>query len=209
MILIGDVHNLMYDYKEILKAQIKNGETESIILGDVGLGFPTSYDLDTSDVEGNHRFIRGNHDNPEVCRAHPQYLGDYGVLKGDWCGDHHYEKMFFMSGAWSIDKDWRTPMISWWPEEELKYNEMSDAISFYKNVEPDIVITHDCPLFVLYDLLYPGGRVFSTATGQALEQMWNHHQPSLWVFAHHHVSKQMKIKDTQFVCLNELEVFHI
>ena len=40
----------------------------AIQLGDMGLGFP-GYEIDLPRSK-KHRFIYGNHDNPEVCRNH-------------------------------------------------------------------------------------------------------------------------------------------
>lgn len=209
-VLFGDVHGLFYEYKRLLQSAVKAGQTDSIILGDVGIGFPTSEELDTSDIPGDHNFIRGNHDNPDVCRVHPDYLGDYGILTGDWDGDHHYEKMFYVSGAWSIDQQWRTPGISWWEDEELSYTEMQKAINLYEQEEPDIVISHDCPHNALLEMYIPlGAQVIRTSTGVALEAMFDLHQPSLWVFAHHHRSWTQTMQGTKFICLNELETLVI
>jgi len=38
-----------------------------------------------------HKFIRGNHDDPKFCREHPNYLGNFGYLPDD--------ELFFVSGA--------------------------------------------------------------------------------------------------------------
>jgi Icc-related predicted phosphoesterase len=38
-----------------------------------------------------------------------------------------------------------------------------------------------------------------------LHMMFQEHQPKLWVFGHHHQSKDVQINGTRFVCLNELE----
>jgi hypothetical protein len=38
-----------------------------------------------------HKFLRGNHDDPKLCGKHPNYLGEYGYLPDD--------ELFFVSGA--------------------------------------------------------------------------------------------------------------
>ena len=204
MLLIGDVHALFSNYKEIIK---RSGKKKSLQLGDYGLGFPdTMGGIDLSDVEGTHQFLRGNHDNPAVCSASPYYIGDYGICSGDFI-DGRYDSLFYLSGAWSIDKAYRTVGISWWEAEELSYSELLMAIKCFEENKPEIVCSHDCPNRVLKQL-YPG-RYLPTRTSDAMESMLEIHEPSYWFFGHHHVSKRIKIGNTLFVCLNELETLDI
>lgn len=92
MFLIGDVHGKFDRYGEIL-----TGLPCSIQLGDMGIGFGLD-DLFPKADPTKHRFLRGNHDNPELCRRHPNYLGDFGFEFG----------IFFISGAFSVDRHLRT-----------------------------------------------------------------------------------------------------
>ena len=74
-LFIGDVHGKFGPYKRICKEY-----RDTIQVGDMGVGFidrytnrsysnPPHYAMKA----GNHRFIRGNHDNPGVCRKHSQW----------------------------------------------------------------------------------------------------------------------------------------
>lgn len=203
MWLIGDVHGQWFKLKKILE-----NCDEAIQLGDLGIGFPerirkfdfdsdswkTMYDFSnfTYNVD-KFKFIRGNHDSPFKCKRHQNYLGDFGV----------YKDIFFISGAWSIDKDVRTPGYDWWSDEELTIVDFYKALELYTKVKPDIVISHDCPQRVLYLLhSYP----IPTRTGQGLEAMLSEHAPKEWYFAHHHMSFERTVGQTKFKCLNELEV---
>ena len=187
MIFIGDIHGEFARYKAII-----NQRPNSIQLGDMGVGFP-DYDPSQFPEFYYHRFIRGNHDNPEVCRKHPNYLGDYGFIP--------QHSIYYVSGAWSIDKNLRIPGLSWWEEEELSYKQFLDVIKQYKEVEPKIVISHDCPLSVMKSMfdLQP----YPSRTGQAFNSMLEEHKPKFWVFAHHHVPavRVKHIDGTTFVCL--------
>lgn len=109
--LLGDIHGDFGFYFQWLSQKDPNDIT--IQLGDLGLGFYDKYDKQYE--EGikkypNARFLRGNHDSPEVCKKQDAYLGDFGVFK---------DKIFFISGAWSIDYDCRTPGKDWWRDEEI------------------------------------------------------------------------------------------
>jgi len=204
MLLIGDVHALWHDYKTILR---RSGVQKSLQLGDFGLGFPHGIkEIDLEEIEGTHLFLRGNHDNPFHCRKSSHYVGDYGIMKGEFI-DGMFTELMYISGAWSIDKEWRIPGRDWWEEEELSYKELSDVVNFYLKEKPDIICTHDCPTLILREM-YPS-RVIPTRTSQAFDSMIQHRMPSYWFFAHHHTSWRKNVDGCNFVCLNELECLDI
>jgi predicted phosphodiesterase len=181
MTIIGDTHA---DYTEYLK--ITSNCSESIQVGDFGMiGFTDKVPY----LGLNHKFIRGNHDDPMLCKQHPNYLGDYGI----------YKNIFYMSGAHSIDLQTRTPGLDWWPDEELSMKELYDAYTLYATLYPPIVITHDAPYTALIAM---GVFDAQSRTNEILEQMFEMHKPKLWVYGHHHRSFQEDIEKTKFICLN-------
>lgn len=99
MRFIGDTHAKFGSYQAIAL-----GADASIQVGDFGAGF-----AEIPDLGPNHRFIRGNHDNPALCRAHP-----------NWIPDGHSENgMFFMGGATSVDRHSRCEGVDYWADEEM------------------------------------------------------------------------------------------
>ena len=102
---VGDVHAKFEEFKCI-------GDRYPLDLiiqvGDLGLGFADHKVLDHT---MGWRFIRGNHDHPDLAEIHPCYMGDYGY----WI-DHD---LFYASGAYSIDSHLRTVGVDWWGSEEL------------------------------------------------------------------------------------------
>jgi len=133
---LGDTHG---DFNFINRACATHNCV--VHVGDVGLGFPETINVpfrkDPLYFPPNFKFIRGNHDNPTTCRKYESYLGDYGFNKE--------LGIFFVSGAWSIDVNFRTPDIDWWYEEELDYPELQKAIDVYKEIKPNIVGAHNGP----------------------------------------------------------------
>jgi hypothetical protein len=198
VIIIGDVHGKIDQYRQILNNLDKQ---PSIQIGDMGIGFQGVH-LKT--LPNHHRFFRGNHDNPAKCRAHPNYLGDYGYLKND--------RIFYLAGAFSIDAAWRVPGVSWWVDEELDYTTLMDALKLYESVKPEFVISHEAPstaaAILLADLVGPyfGAKAdcSKSRTSEVLQQMFDVHQPKEWVFGHYHVSKSFVHKGTKFTCVPEL-----
>ena len=108
IVLVGDVHGKIPEYQEILAQH----DGPVIQLGDMGCGF-----LPIPKFAYQHRFIRGNHDDPAVAQRHQNYLGEFGYVKTFG--------IFFMGGAFSIDfqmrQEWMAQGISpcWWRDEEL------------------------------------------------------------------------------------------
>jgi predicted phosphodiesterase len=186
--LIGDVHGKINEYYQIIR-NLNN----TIQLGDFGVGF-----VEFPELSRNHRFIRGNHDNPEICQMIPNFLGDYGILL-----EHD---IFFISGAYSIDKNLRTIGIDWWENEELTNQQIEKLINYYELIKPNIVISHDAPGNFLE---YHFNSNFNNKTNSFMEALFDIYEPDVWVFAHHHESIREKFGETQFVGLDELEVYKL
>jgi calcineurin-like phosphoesterase family protein len=200
MRFIGDVHGHIGPYLELLQDC-----DESIQVGDLGMGFLTgrkeaaldSLWEDSADV---HRFIRGNHDDPGRCKESPGWIkdGTYDPNTG----------MMLVGGALSIDKDFRTPGVSWWHDEELSSQEFYRVEQIYITKLPRIMVTHDAPDKVT-DVLFKDfkSHSFPSRTSVTFQDMFEFHQPDIWIFGHWHQSAAMVIDGTQFICLAELETF--
>lgn len=197
MRLIGDIHGDLKFYKEAIK-----GSIESIQVGDFGVGFvPTQELLDLDERQPYHRFLRGNHDNPEFCEQLIRNIPSGTIDNG----------CFFLGGAWSIDYRSRTPGFSWWEEEQHTHRELGVLLDKYLQHRPHTVITHDCPTLVAYELFLKGtlSPLFLNRTGEALQRMFEQHQPERWYFGHWHRSATKRIEGTTFTCLGINEVLDI
>lgn len=209
-VYIGDVHGKFGPYASLLKQH-----ADTVQVGDMGIGFralgeDTYYEATTKQrnppfdqmIRGNHRFIRGNHDNPAACKKHPQWIED-GTVEDD--------KMF-VGGAISIDKGYRTEGYNWWADEELSLQELHALIDDYVTAKPRVMITHDCPESVVDVICKHNNWVkhdLPSRTRQAFQGMLELHRPEVWVFGHWHFSYDAVIEGTRFVCLDELEVKEI
>lgn len=202
---IGDVHGKYKQYKRII-----SNCPESIQVGDMGVGFfherDSDYPLQNPPYDhmtrGNHRFIRGNHDNPEVCRKHTQWIYDGMTEIG--------QNRMFVGGALSIDKQWRVEGASWWADEELSISDLNVMISRYESFKPRTMITHDCPEYIARYLFNENGKFeFPSRTRQAFGTMLELHRPEYWIFGHWHTSKNEVIDGCRFICLAELEFIDI
>jgi hypothetical protein len=181
----------------------------SIQVGDFGIGFGNNFWHE--EVVGkwmkdnpNHRFIRGNHDNPAICKTMPGYIED-GTVEGD---------VMYIGGAWSIDHAYRTEGRDWWRDEELSIMEFDRIAKIYEEVKPRVVITHDCPTAVAWEMFISKGLSLSTSqiktrTGEYLQFMFEQHKPELWFFGHWHETLTQNILGTEFHCLGELDFIDV
>jgi len=205
--LIGDIHGDFTTYESII-----SDSERSIQVGDFGVGFfSDKTTIYTPEIEKknwygplfeenykeepnlNHRFIRGNHDNPEACKQNKLWIPD-GTMHGPF---------FCIGGALSIDKDYRREDYDYWSDEELTYDQFMKIADSYEKIKPNFVISHDCPESVTPHLFswYNKTR-FPSITRQGLQMLFEIHQPKLWVFGHWHHHKMEVIRGTQFICLD-------
>ena len=193
MRIIGDIHTKWPAYQKLCKSC-----ESSIQVGDFGIGFLSVQNTDFMNdwmIENpTHKFINGNHDKPALCKKMTGYLPN-GV----------YDEMMVMGGAFSHDKIRRTEGVDWWADEELSNEELYEMVDLYEKSKPKVMITHEGPLLVVKDLILGNYKhQTKTRTGQALQAMFEIHQPDLWVFGHYHEYHKSKFGNTEFVCLEEL-----
>ena len=195
--VIGDVHGKYEDYHKIIRQTEKYPYT--IQLGDFGFKYETLKNVDST----KHLILPGNHDNYSMCYRYPHFLGDYGY------SSLNKVEFFYYRGAYSIDRQYRTIGIDWWENEQVSIDQFMKARELYRQVKPNIVITHDCPETISLQMLRLDQRQYQNMTGWALNELFNIHQPKLWIFGHYHQSRTMQYGDTKFVCLDELETYGI
>jgi len=196
---IGDVHGKWKQYKRII------GECDrSIQVGDFGVGFynhrTETYSRPPHDhmARGDHKFIRGNHDNPSQCRSHPFWIRDGELIEG---------RVFCVGGAMSIDKHLRTEGWDWWPDEELSYAQFLELIQAYEEAKPAVVVSHECPETVVNHVLASKGKYkydIPSITRQFLDNLLHVHKPALWVHGHWHFDHHTVFDGVEFVGLGEL-----
>lgn len=187
--LIGDVHGHIQSYEQIAsKCEF------SLQLGDMAVGFRGVTYPKLNPIK--HKFIHGNHDNPKECEKISNYLGRSGLYKIE------NTEIFYISGAYSVDKAYRTIGVSWWENEELSHQEMVRCTEHYAKVLPKIVISHDCPTIV-----QPVSYISKTTN--LLDSLWKTYKPNMWFFGHHHLDFVKIIDGCEFHCLNELSTFNL
>ncbi len=207
MRFIGDLHGEFQQYERLI------GEVEqSVQVGDMGIGFCSVGEdgvvmrpqpkYETMKRQGNHRFIRGNQDDPSECRNNSLWIAD-GTSEGD---------VFYCGGAKSANRTNRTEGLNWWPDEELSESEFAIVREKYLDARPRLMVTHDCPHPVAPAILRHhqiDKPVALTRTRKSFQAMWELHKPEIWIFGHWHLSFDQQIAGTRFICLDILETIEL
>jgi len=180
IIILSDVHG---NIRHIEKLCRKYKKRPILQLGDLGVGFiPRAV---VEELPANFYFFPGNHDNRSEAITYKNCVGHYG----DWKG------IFFVSGADSIDKEWRIEGVSWWADEELTYQQGQDCINQWEASKSEVIISHDCPQFIAenFKLIYD-----RSITRNLLDSMVFVRKPRLVIFGHHHRPFLQEFKGTEF-----------
>ncbi len=161
------------------------------------MGVFSKYDNERLVLDPEHRFFRGNHDNPNLCKDHPNHIGDWGYISE--------MDMFWLSGGYSIDKSYRTIGLDWWDNEEMGYEELLGVIELFGDYKPKIMVSHECPTVIKHDALTNISKLHLVSrTEAALQSMFEVHKPDIWIFGHHHMKIDKVVDGTRFVCLDEM-----
>ena len=114
--------------------------------------------------------------------------------------------VMFCGGAFSMDKDMRTPGIDWFHNEIITDREMM-RLDEVERV--DIVISHTCPVEFAQQM-HSRGIVYINenisehrdSSRQALSYVLQKYNPSLWYFAHFHVPAKGMYNNTKWYAMN-------
>lgn len=192
MLFLGDVHTNINFCKDL-----SNQNPDQIIfqIGDLGAGFVSTHFL-INELPKNFKFIRGNHDCPQECPKIPNYLGDFG----------EFNKVFFASGADSIDKGYRTVGVDWWADEQLNYEQANACLAAWEKSNCRIIASHDGPHSLIHDLY---GIRDASRTRKLLQAMLEIRKPDIWIFGHHHKPRTIKSNGVEFYALGIDEVLNL
>ena len=157
--ITGDTHGHV-DFKKLLALREKNLSFEDylIILGDAAIvwsiGELDYYKNLYRSLGCTILYIDGNHENFELLNTFPlvefknalmhqidEHI--FHILRGEILILEN-KKFLCIGGATSIDKLYRTPYVSWWPEEEINQHDIDNALNNLAKYDDkvDYVLTH-------------------------------------------------------------------
>lgn len=181
-----------------------------VILGDMGVGFLSVikemeelklFDSQLRDLNIQVYVVRGNHDKPSyfTCNwdntfTNIHFQADYSVVELEGM------QVLFVGGAHSIDHAVRILDVNLWADEDFVFQE-TDA-------EPDIVVSHIPPAFVL-PTVNPKYGEKTIVERHLCSKLYDHlkKKPKLWMYGHYHDHYYTYYEDTQFRGLAIMELY--
>lgn len=212
-LILGDVHGHWTNMNvTIAKAIGEHPDITHIIqVGDFGYGFHGIKPFKTSKVyfsseeqdiydNATKLWLDGNHENFDLLEIDKgawqpgwTYVPRGSILEADG-----YRMMFF-GGASSIDRDIRTPMMDWWPQENITYTQVENCLKKHDD-KIDALFTHEHADCVPYSDRYKWDDLPSKGNRQLLQELVNKFQPDFHFFGHHHAPDQGIIDEMEWYC---------
>lgn len=201
--VVGDTHG----YWDLLNEFIAN-ESPDIILqcGDFGYWPNISYfDLNLLD-NGDTRiyWCDGNHESfvdIKKLTDNQVYPNVYYMKRGSVLMLPDNRRVLFIGGAYSIDRNGRTPGWDWFPDEEITQRDVYNL----PDVQVDIIISHTCPREFPVDTRndITGGK-YRDSSRDALSVVLKKYRPSLWYFGHWHTTSTGFTENCRWFCMNQI-----
>lgn len=145
----------------------------------------------------------GNHEEHPLLKqdgkVNEMYPGIFHCSRGSVI-ELNGKKILFAGGAYSIDKNMRTPGYDWFQEETIGYEDYDKMTSHDK---VDIVISHTCPNSFKKELSGNFAKA-NDASREALEGVLRKYKPEQWFFGHWHVYNTGYTSGCQWTCLDYL-----
>ena len=227
--ITGDTHANFRRIKDFVLRHQTTYDDVMIILGDAGFNFHADFRDESRKyfMEGltiTLFCIHGNHErrpgtiptyqekvwNGGKVYYEPEYPHILFAQDGE-VYDFDGMKAIVIGGAYSVDKAYRTPGISWWPDEQP-----SDEIKQYveKQLEKhnwniDLVLTHTAPLkYEPVEVFLSGIDQSSVdkSTEQWLDQIEDRLTYKHWYLGHYHTVKKIDRISIMYENIDELSL---
>ena len=151
----------------------------------------------------------GNHENYDRIALMPEeiyhggrvrrYAKNIVMVERNQVLDIEGSLFYFFGGANSIDKMYRQPNVSWWPQELSTYAddaEMREVLKAIKSV--DYVISHTCPESQISNFTHDMAKLYDAdPTRGSLQYLLEKLNFTHWYFGHFHRDKD----ESKFSCL--------
>ncbi len=215
VLVVGDTHgNAEWVHDVVIPRAVEAGASKILQVGDFGFVWPApnyTRGLDKLNrvldkVGIDLHFLPGNHeDYPklELLTARSRGISPEGhfpfrprvfytgkVSAWSWNG----RRCVVVGGATSIDRRFREPGKSWWPQEALTAEETTAALALRRT---EVLFTHDCPSYHPFSLMPD---IDSNAHRQVITRIARELRPQVWFHGHYHRYAKYEFMHDKGVC---------
>lgn len=205
----GDTHGNQILWDACINSFLNDGDT-IIVLGDFGVGFfdgkywPEEMFFDyLAEQKYTVLFIDGNHENFDKLDSYPIKPWNGGrvqfirknvihLMRGE-IYDIDGKKIFCFGGGYSLDRNYRVPGKTWWPQEMPNDEEYKKAT---KNLEAydfkiDYVLTHTAPVDTVEYLIKENVVTEELPLTGFLQWVAETAEYNKWFFGHLHMDAEL------------------
>ena len=215
ILFVGDIHGKESVLASVYEDAEKLGASSIIQVGDFGIHWPGRPNglagfFDKSKSKIPFYFCDGNHENHRLLdKLFREQQSDvvevakncFHVRRGTVL-DFDNDKILFFGGAQSYLGKRDDPFVldeNWWPRELPNLEEFDLFKTRFSSA--DIIVTHDCPGFLMRDKKYH--KLWSkNGVPQFLKDTIENSdtKPVSWFFGHHHDHSSWDIDSTKYYC---------
>lgn len=152
-------------------------------------------------------FCDGNHENFDWLQSLP--VSEWQGGKVHWISENIVHLMrgqifrfdgksfFVCGGATSTDKEIRVAGVSWWPQEDINFREIDEALDNLESADytVDYILTHTCPQSLVQPMFHT--QTITDPTASFLDEVYQRTKFHRWYFGHWHEDRAF----TPFECL--------
>jgi len=149
----------------------------------------------------------GNHEDHEAIKKivdsgeiQPVFQNVFYMPRGTVLVLPDFRKVLFMGGGLSIDKAYRIPGKSWFPEETITQKDIMNL----PDDDIDIVISHTAP--TEFNVIDRHLEFMKDPSRDALSYVFKKYRPKLWYFGHMHLFKQGIYSGCKWTCLSGINL---
>lgn len=158
-------------------------------------------------------FIDGNHENFSLLNSFPIEEWHGGkvhrisenilhLMRGQFFNIDG-KSFFTFGGGISIDRMYRIPYISWWPEESPSFSEINEGIGNLKkhDYKTDYIITHAAPRHLLGSISRITPLIYEDCPTEKFleEEVYRKIDFKKWFFGHYHID--FNFEDSKMIAL--------
>ncbi len=223
--IVGDIHGHKHSLRKAYEAGYVQDNDLVICLGDVGINYGSETNRKGerdafAKFPFQFLFLYGNHEQrPEEIESYVKVpvatLTKDGYFKND-CGvvymDPSYPNQWFaidgaaymvgylsiltVGGATSIDKHRRKPFQSWWPTENIRYQDIEKALNHGTN-HFSLILSHTCP-----EELIPVEDKYNNPDEKLLSVLYEQLKWDYWFCGHWHMNEAIPEEGFYFLDAN-------
>lgn len=218
ILTVGDTHGNTGWWKYEIFPTAQTYEASAIVqVGDFGFWpgthgeryldkvsrYSCNYEIPVFWIDGNHEWFDRLEELGAFGAEAPTEVADgVSYLPRGYAWEWGGVRCLALGGAYSVDKEWRSPGLEWWPQEEITFPDVKRAQA---KGRAKVMFTHDVPMGVNIPGIHAEGKDTFPASREnryRLRGVFDVVQPEVLVHGHYHIGYNARLEGCHIVGLN-------